>query len=97
MHGFFDGFSRQATISCYTCVLFRFFFFVLLLCAWFFDWFRRQATIIWYMFSFLVFLCVFDAMRVAFFIGYADRHPLVAICVVYLFLSVFVVLCAWVF
>ena len=51
MHGFFDCFRTQVSISCYMCVFF----------------FR---------------FCVFAAMCMGFSIGFADRLPLGAICVV---------------
>ena len=73
MHGLFDGFSRQATISCYMCVFHIFD----AICMGFLNGFADRSALVGIcavLFDFLVF---FYATCIGFSIGFADRPPLV--------------------
>ena len=100
---FFDSYSKQATITCYTCVcvcvcVFSFCFnfcgfdaMCMVCLIGFAD--RPPLVAVCVM---VLSCCVFDAMCMIFLIGFADRPPLVAICVEFCFF-VCLMLCAWFF
>ena len=89
MHGFFDWFRRQATISCYMCVRFcRFLCVLMVMCLMLLLGFEDKRPLVAIGEGFLVFLCFLCHVR-GFLIGLADWPPLLAICVFFCFLFSF--------
>ena len=69
---FFDGFRRQATISCYMCVFGSFVF--LMLCAWFFDGLAGRPPLV----AICVFLFFVFLMLCAWFFDWFRRQATIS-------------------